>query len=105
MYTYYITSTLSTFLQLQEAIDDFTRVIHLRPDVADYRMSRVSPSCNIFLEYLVLLVQSISRQQRHDKVPVHLGLSSAIDHSARNLVAVLKFLFFYPIFLNFISFF
>ena len=30
------------FPQLKEAIDDFTRVIHLRPDVADYRMSRVS---------------------------------------------------------------
>ena len=29
-------------LQVQEAILDYTRVIHMRPDISDYHMARVS---------------------------------------------------------------
>ena len=29
-------------LQIQEAILDYTRVIHMRPDISDYHMARVS---------------------------------------------------------------
>lgn len=30
------------FLQIQDAILDYTRVIHMRPDISDYHMARVS---------------------------------------------------------------
>lgn len=35
--------------QTQDAILDYTRVIHMRPDVSDYHMARVSAHINILL--------------------------------------------------------
>ena len=51
-------SYLSFFLQVQDAILDYTRVIHLRPDVSDYHMARVRKGRHL-TEMRVLCVQAV----------------------------------------------